>query len=242
VGNHPGELVVGDFVNYIQKPTFDWSTYLGNVHLRWQEEGRWYSIDAYRYYWNGDSASQRAERDQLISDALSLGQNMVPLSGGSASMAGQVDQTPTERVGFQIRTPAALPAGFSLEGVWFGTRYIGEEGTIVITYSYMESGKWVAGITLSEAVNPAVDFTASFTGSRYSLRYDLTQDEVVQVGQVMGRYMVRVHDRDMGDSGSTALIWEKDGVKFMLQPTYDESNFGGRFTKAELIAIAEGIK
>jgi len=240
VGNHPGELVLGQFVSYVGKTTLDWLPSLPNVELRWREGDRWYSIVGDRYYWNGD----QSQVDEFVQTVMALGQNLVPLSTGAKGMAGNVEQTPHERVGFRILTPTSLPADFTLEGVRFGSQFEHLDRTIVITYALVKNGQWTGGITLSEASasNRAVDFMLFFTGVVPGLKYDLIQDETIQIGRARGRYVVRRENPYPSDSGSTALIWEQSGVKIMLQPTYADWMFGGRFTKAELIAIAESLK
>jgi hypothetical protein len=237
VGSHPAELVTGQFVNTIGTPTIDWSTFLAGVHLRWQEGEQWYSIDAYRNYWNGDTASQQAEKNELIQRSMAFGQSLVPLSTGSDDLAGGLSQTPRDRVGFALLTPQALPEGFELSSMNYGNPEEGLKGAVILNYQFMDKGQWAGAIDLYEATmsNAAVDFVRYFTDVNIIPKYLLTVNDVVQVGTSTGRYMVK-------PDGSTALVWYRDGMKLMLRPFYDASTFGGRFTKAEIIAIAEGIQ
>jgi len=240
VGNHPAELVVGQFANFVGKSTSNWDTWLPPVQLRWREDDHWYSLSGDRFYWTGD----KIQEEQLVQSVMAFAQGLVPLSAETSNLAGNVDQTPEERVGFHILTPATLPEGCDLNGVWFGTQNERLEGTVVVTYGCMKNGQWVSGITLYEALasNKAVDFFQSFTGYYAAMKYDLIQDEMIQIGHASGRYMVRTGDPSLGDSGSTALTWEQDGLKLMLTPTYAEASYGGRYTQTELIAIAESLK
>lgn len=234
VGNRPAELVVGAYST--GRTVVTWSPYSPFIELRWREEAHWYSISGFRFYWPGDSGSVKAIRAALEEKLLGFGENLVLLSAGSAKMGGGVNQTPEERLGFHILTPVALPQNFELGDVSYDNWGSKLKGTVSVSYYFSDKGQDAGSINFTEgpAADTYLDFATYFIDPSLWPPEPLAIDLTVQIGKFNGRYMVK-------PDGSTALVWEQDGVKLMLQPSY-ASSYGGRFTKAELIAIAESLK
>ncbi len=236
VGNHPAELVAGDYSS--NWTTTNWSPNTPAAELRWREGGHWYAIFVFRTTWPMDSASKKAILAELRQRLIHFGESIVPLSAGGGNMAGGVDQTPEQRLGFHILLPAALPRGYELTGVSLSNWSPALKGTVMVSFNQVDHGNYAGnGLSLLEgpAANPYLDLATYFIDPSLWPPVKLSMDEAVQIGNFSGRYMVK-------PDGRAALVWEQDGVKLMLSPNYDETTFGGRFTKAELIAIAESIK
>ena len=229
VNNHPAELVVGTFARFSEKPTMDWTPDIPEARLRWKDGDRWYSIDAIM---NFDPSSTDTAAQRLIP----LGENLVPLSGDTHDMTGSVDLTPDKHARFHVWSPLSLPKGYKLGLVEFGNQFYFLPHGVVLDF-FDDKNQGYIGLLEEEASATAVDLFKYFSNGIPGVTEippHLITDEIVQIGNISGRYMTR-------SDGESALLWQQGGVMLMLEAK-SYPGYAGRIGQETLIAIAESIK
>ena len=235
VGKYPAGYAVGAFI-FSEDKSMTWDPTAPEYQLRWKENGYWYSFRINLY---GTSPQSMGLTPAGIKEKMiQIAENLVSLEQGAGQLTAGNQPSIKDSAGFVIKEPGILPKMFHqvTDGSWSALI----SNKVNMMYEYTENGKAVGSLEFSQIPIPVDEknlrweFSQIYHGENGEI--DFIIDEEVQINGTTGHFLV-----PGGDFQPEALYWRDNQREYILICQWS-LGYGGRLSKADLIAIAASLK